>query len=84
MTAVVIVGSGHGLRIEAHCRNQTYKTKLSLYNLLFHFIKWFKTVVHKYSTAQFILDRTPVQQGHNMTHHIFHFACVQAFVHTQG
>ena len=33
MAAVVIIGSGHGLRIEACCRNQPM-SKLSLYRLL--------------------------------------------------
>ena len=32
--AVVIIGDGCGLRIEAHCRSQPNKSKLSLYKLL--------------------------------------------------
>ena len=34
MAAVVIIDGGCGLRIEAHCRNQPNKSKLSLYKLL--------------------------------------------------
>ena len=35
MATVVIIGDGHGLRIEARHKNQPNKRKLSLYKLLF-------------------------------------------------
>ena len=34
IAAVVVIGDGHGLRIEARHRNQPNKSKLSLYKLL--------------------------------------------------
>ena len=34
MAALVSIISRHGLEIEAHCRNQPYKSKLALYKLL--------------------------------------------------
>ena len=34
MAAVVIIGSGRGLRIEAHHRNQPNKSKLALHKSL--------------------------------------------------
>ena len=34
MAAVAVIGGGCGLRIEAHHRNQSNKSKLSLYQLL--------------------------------------------------
>ena len=46
--AVVIIGSGCGLRIEGHCKNQSCKTKLSLYKRVHKpllLLQSFKTVV---------------------------------------
>ena len=36
MAAVVIIGSGRGLRIEAHCGNEPNKSKLALHKPLYH------------------------------------------------
>ena len=47
MAAVVIIGSGCGLRFEARHRNQPCKTKLSLYKHLLSPLQSFKAIAYK-------------------------------------
>ena len=42
MAAIVGIDSRRGLRIEAHCRNQSNKSKLALYKPLLHFYSHLK------------------------------------------
>ena len=47
MVGVVIIGGEHDLRIEAHHRSQSCKTKLLFYELLLSLSRWVKAVAHK-------------------------------------
>ena len=42
MAAIVVISSEHGLRIEAHCKNQPDKSKLALYKPLLSLQQSFK------------------------------------------
>ena len=54
MAVVVIIGGGHGLRIELHRRNQRNKSKLSLYKpLLLLFNILFKLLYTSNKTERF-------------------------------
>ena len=53
MAAVVFIGDGRGLLIEACCRNQPNKSKLLLYTLLFYFNICFKWLYRSNKTEHF-------------------------------
>ena len=53
MAAIVNIDSRHGLRIEAHHRNQPNKSKLALYKPLLHFYSHLKQLYISNKTEHF-------------------------------